>query len=231
MLRHQQRCRSGVPSAKGAFRQPARRIESEPGRKRRDHAPLAVSELVSPRASLTRKRFLARMPCAFLRPGQPQLHRALRRGISVRRVLSADLIGKLCVVARPDDRQGMIKKLGRAEARSTDSGARAGNQRRFDRLGCRRQQHGAAMNWRIALVILAALAAAVSVFVTWPWSDAAWWGITIIACIAWAGLIYDDDQRQSASRDAEILREIQHLHKLIDDILPEARGRRNRRRG
>ena len=87
------------------------------------------------------------------------------------------------------------------------------------------------MNWRIALVILAAVGAAISVFVTWPWSDAAWWGITIIACIALAGLIYDDDQRRSASRDAEILREIQHLHELIDDILAEVRARRDGRMG
>jgi hypothetical protein len=83
------------------------------------------------------------------------------------------------------------------------------------------------MNWRVALVILAALGAAVSVFVTWPWSDAAWWGITIIACIALVGLIYDDDQRRSESRDAEILREIHHLHELINDILAEARARRD----
>ena len=106
---------------------------------------------------------------------ETQLHRALQRGVSLRRPVAADLIGKLCVVGCSDDRV-LIKKLGRAEAHSTNSGARAGNQRRFDRLGCRRQKHGAAMNWRIALVILAAVGAAISVFVTWPWSDAAWWG-------------------------------------------------------
>ena len=81
------------------------------------------------------------------------------------------------------------------------------------------------MNWRVALVILAALGAAVSVFVTWPWSDAAWWGITIIACIALVALIYDEDQRQNASRDAEIIREIHHLQQLIDDILADVRAR------
>ena len=52
-------------------------------------------------------------------------------------------------------------------------------------------------------------------------------GITIIACIALAGLIYDDDQRRSASRDAEILRGIRHLHELIADILAEVRARRD----
>jgi peptidoglycan/LPS O-acetylase OafA/YrhL len=98
-------------------------------------------------------------------------------------------------------------------------------------LGCQRQKHGAAMNWRVALVILAALGAAVAVFVTWPWSDAAWWGITIIACIALVGLIYDEDQRRNASRDAEILREIRHLQQLIDDFLAEVRARRGGRMG
>ena len=168
-----------------------------------------------PRASLTRERFLARTPCAFVRSGtllelmwdnstKPGLHRAFLRDASVRRPVSADLIGKLCVVGRPDDRV-LIKKIrqGSKPGLYLDFGGRAGNQRRFTRLGCQRQKHGAAMNWRVALVILAALGAAVSVFVTWPWSDAAWWGITIIACIALVGLIYDDDQRRSANRDAE----------------------------
>ena len=85
------------------------------------------------------------------------------------------------------------------------------------------------MNWRVALVILAALGAAVAVFLAWPWSDAAWWGITIIACIALVALIYDEDQRQNASRDAEILREIHYLQQLIDDILAEVRARRDGR--
>jgi len=87
------------------------------------------------------------------------------------------------------------------------------------------------MNWRVALVILAAVAAAVSVFVTWPWSDAAWWGIATIACIVLVALIYDEDERRNASRDAEILREIRHLQQLIDDALAEVRARQDGRMG
>jgi len=87
------------------------------------------------------------------------------------------------------------------------------------------------MSWRVALVSLAALGAAVSVLVTWPWSDAAWWGITIIACIALVALVYDEDQRRTASRDAEILREIRQLQELIDHMLAEVRARRDGRMG
>ena len=41
---------------------------------------------------------------------ETQLHRALRRGVSVRRPVSADLIGKLCVVGRLDEGV-LIKKI------------------------------------------------------------------------------------------------------------------------
>ena len=41
---------------------------------------------------------------------ETQLHRALRRGVSVRRPVSADLIGKLCVVGRRDE-SVLIKKI------------------------------------------------------------------------------------------------------------------------
>ena len=81
---------------------------------------IRLSVTGSPRVSLTRKRFLARTPCAFVRSGTPelmrgdfyetQLHRALRRGVSVRRPVSPDLIGKLCVVGRRDEGV-LIKKI------------------------------------------------------------------------------------------------------------------------
>ena len=72
---------------------------------------LTLSELVSSRASLTRKRFLGKNAMRFRSLGdaagidagqfhETRLHRALRRGATARRPVSADLIGKLRAVGR-----------------------------------------------------------------------------------------------------------------------------------